>query len=79
MLQYRWLKIRLTLNCRKYRSRVKWLGPESCKFAKSIRAANAHDPPRGLQRIYVRLQERYGSPEMVESAMTLAVDWLQLL
>ena len=48
---------------------VKWLGPESCKFAKSIRAANAHDPPRGLQRIYDRLQERYGRPEMVESAM----------
>jgi hypothetical protein len=48
---------------------VKWLGPESCKFVKSIRAANAHDPPRGLQRIYDRLQERYGRPEMVESAM----------
>ena len=48
---------------------VKWLGPESSKSAKSIRAANAHDPPRGLQRIYDRLQERYGRPEMVESAM----------
>ena len=48
---------------------VKWLGPESSKSAKSIRAATAHDPPRGLQRIYDRLQERYGRPEMVESAM----------
>ena len=48
---------------------VKRLGPESLKFAKSIRAANAHDPPRGLQRIYGRLQERYGRPKMVESAM----------
>ena len=48
---------------------VKWLGPESSKSAKSIRAANAHDLPRGLQRIYDRLQERYGRPEMVESAM----------
>ena len=48
---------------------VKWLRPESSKFAKSIRAANAHDPPRGLQRIYDRLQEHYGRPEMVESAM----------
>jgi hypothetical protein len=26
---------------------VKWLGPESSRFAKSIRAANAHNPPRG--------------------------------
>jgi hypothetical protein len=25
---------------------VTWLGPESSRFAKSIRAANAHDPPR---------------------------------
>jgi hypothetical protein len=49
--------------------------PESCKFAKNIRAANAHDPPRGLQRIYVRLQERYGSPEMVESVMTMSKRW----
>ena len=48
---------------------VKWLGHESSKFAKSIHAANAHDPPRGLQRIYDRLQERYGKPDMVESAM----------
>jgi len=48
---------------------VKWLGPESSKFAKSIRAANAHDPHRGLHKIYDRLQERYGRPEMVESAM----------
>ncbi|CAC5421662.1 unnamed protein product [Mytilus coruscus] len=48
---------------------VKWLGPESSKFAKIIRAANAHDPPRGLQRIYDRLQERYGRPEMVERAL----------
>ncbi|CAG2227235.1 unnamed protein product [Mytilus edulis] len=38
---------------------VKWLGTESSKFAKIIRAANAHDPPRCLQRIYDRLQERY--------------------
>jgi hypothetical protein len=26
---------------------VKWLGPESSRFAKRIRAANAHDPSRG--------------------------------
>jgi hypothetical protein len=26
---------------------VKWLGPESSRLAKSIRAANVHDPPRG--------------------------------
>ena len=56
---------------------VKWLGPESCKFAKSIRVANAHDPLRGLQRIYDRLQERYGRPEMVESAMKRKLNLFQ--
>ena len=48
---------------------VKWLGPGSSKCAKRIRAANAHHPPRGLQRIYACLQERHGRPEMVESAI----------
>ena len=48
---------------------VKWLGPSSSKFARSIRAANANDPYRGLQSIWERLDERYGRPEMVESAL----------
>ena len=48
---------------------IKWLGPDSSRFAKSIRAANTHDPATGLQRIYERLEERYGRPEMVESAL----------
>jgi hypothetical protein len=33
------------------------------------RMLKINDPPRGLQRIYDRLQEHYGRPEMVESAM----------
>ena len=48
---------------------VKWLGPSSSKFARSICAANANDPYRGLQSIWERLDERYGRPEMVESAL----------
>ncbi|CAG2195834.1 unnamed protein product [Mytilus edulis] len=58
---------------------VKWLGTESSKFAKIIRAANAHDPPRGLQRIYDRLQERYGRPEMVESALKRKLNAFQTI
>ncbi|VDI17674.1 Hypothetical predicted protein [Mytilus galloprovincialis] len=38
---------------------VKWLGQNLRNLQKIIRAANAHDPPRCLQRIYDRLQERY--------------------
>lgn len=48
---------------------VKWLGPESKKYAMSIRTSNANCPSRGLQRIWERLDERYGCPEMVEAAL----------
>ena len=48
---------------------VKWLGPESSRNALSIRMSNPNDPARGLQRIWERLEERYGCPEMVESAL----------
>ena len=48
---------------------LKYLGPESTKFASSIRTANVAYPERGLRRIWERLDERYGSPELVESAL----------
>ena len=48
---------------------VKWLGPESARNALSIRASNPNDPTQGLKRIWDRLEERYGCPEMVESAL----------
>ena len=48
---------------------VKWLGPESSKHALSIRTSNASHPDRGLRRIWERMDERYGCPEMVESAL----------
>ena len=48
---------------------VKWLGVESRKFALSIRSANTHDPGKGLKRIWERLDERFGSPEMVHSVL----------
>ena len=48
---------------------VKWLGPESKKYAMSICTSNANCPSRGLQRLWERLDERYGCPEMVEAAL----------
>lgn len=48
---------------------VKWLGPESSKQALSIRAANAANPELGVSRIWSRLDDRFGSPEMVEGAL----------
>jgi hypothetical protein len=40
---------------------VKWLGTESSPHAVSIRSSNAGNPKRGLQRLWERLDERYGS------------------
>ena len=48
---------------------VKYLGSESAKQACSIRTSNAKNPSRGLLRIWQRLDERFGSPEMVEAAL----------
>ena len=48
---------------------VKWLGTESSPHAVSIRSSNAGNPKRGLQRLWERLDERYGSPEMAEASL----------
>lgn len=48
---------------------IKWLGPQSAKFALSIRVANANDPKKGLEKIWERLEDRYGCPELVETAL----------
>ncbi|XP_070196629.1 uncharacterized protein [Littorina saxatilis] len=48
---------------------VKHLGFESSKYAQSIRASNAADPARGLRLLWRRLDERFGSPELVEARL----------
>lgn len=48
---------------------IKYLGPESSKHANSIKISNVNNPTRGLQRVWQRLHEGYGSPEMVEFAL----------
>ena len=48
---------------------IKWLGVESKKHALSIKSCNTHDPVKGLQRIWERLEDRYGSPEMIHTAV----------
>ena len=53
---------------------VKWLGPEPKRFANSIRTSNIHNQFTGLHRIWKRLEERYGRPEMVEAALKQKLD-----
>lgn len=48
---------------------IKYLGPESSKHANSIKISNVNNPTRGLKRVWQRLDERYGSPEMMELAL----------
>ena len=43
----------------------RWLGPDSKRQAASIRVANSHDESLAVERIWQRLDERYGSPEQV--------------
>lgn len=45
---------------------VSWLGPEQ---AMNLRAANVHDAKGGLEKIWARLEERYGAPEMIETRL----------
>lgn len=48
---------------------IKYLGPESSKQANNIKIANFSNPGSGLSRYWERLNDRYGSPEMVEFAL----------
>lgn len=46
---------------------VKWFGPESGHYALSFRASNANCLIRGLQCLWQRLDECYGSPVVIEA------------
>ncbi|XP_062581855.1 uncharacterized protein LOC134243624 [Saccostrea cucullata] len=48
---------------------LKWLGPESSKHAHSIRIAYASDPAKAVQKVWERLDDRYGGPELIECAL----------
>lgn len=48
---------------------IKYLGPESSKHALSIRMSNILNIPRGLKRLWGRLDGRYGAPELVEASI----------
>lgn len=59
---------------------IKWLGPESTRFAQSIRTSNIDNPSVGLQKIWQRLEDRFGNPEMVETSLkSKLADFLQVV
>ncbi|VDI78730.1 Hypothetical predicted protein [Mytilus galloprovincialis] len=50
------------------------VGPQSKKQASSLRVANVHDETRGLEKIWKRLDERYGAPESVAASLKEHLD-----
>ncbi|XP_056093862.1 uncharacterized protein LOC130072671 [Rhinichthys klamathensis goyatoka] len=52
----------------------KWLGPSSSEQAKRIRAVHIHNAPTGLRMLWQRLEDVYGSPEVIENALLRKVE-----
>lgn len=53
---------------------VKWLGPESSAQAKRIRSVHVNNPQAGVLMVWERLEEIFGSPEVIESALMKKLD-----
>ncbi len=47
----------------------KWLGSRSSEYVRRIRSVNIRYPDAGLKMAWDRLEEMYGSPEVVEKAL----------
>ena len=56
---------------------VKWLGPSSSRQALIIRSANASNPEKCRDRIWERLEDRFGRPEMVENTIKHKIESFQ--
>ncbi|KAK7901877.1 hypothetical protein WMY93_018646 [Mugilogobius chulae] len=48
---------------------IKWLGPESSPQALRLGSANVHNATAGVAMVWQRLDETYGSPEIIEHAL----------
>ena len=48
---------------------TRWLGPQSSEQVRRIRAVHVSDPAAGLRMAWMRLEECYGSTEIIEKAL----------
>ena len=53
---------------------IKHLGPESKKWALTIRSSNADNPRMACSRIWERLHDRFAAPEIVEASLKNKLD-----
>ena len=53
---------------------IKWLGRESAEQARRIKSVNVRNMSAGLNLIWERLEETYGSPEAIENALFTKIE-----
>lgn len=53
---------------------TKWLGVESSEQAKRIRAVHVLNPAVGVNMVWQRLEECYGTPEVIEDALLKKIE-----
>ncbi|XP_040271343.1 uncharacterized protein LOC120986707 [Bufo bufo] len=53
---------------------VRWLGPEFTEQAQRIRSVHVHDAAAGLAMVWRRLEQCYGSPEVIEDALLKRIE-----
>lgn len=53
---------------------VKWLGADSREQAKRIRAVHVENPGRGRLKIWERIDDCFGAPEVVESSLLRRIE-----
>ncbi|TWW54543.1 hypothetical protein D4764_0103490 [Takifugu flavidus] len=53
---------------------TKWLGPGSSEQAKRIRAVHVFNPGAGVNMVWQRLEECYGTPEVIEDALLRKIE-----
>lgn len=53
---------------------IKWLGEESAEHAKRIRSVHVFDVTKALRLVWQRLEECYGSAEVVEDSLLRKVE-----
>lgn len=53
---------------------IKWLGPIYSTYARSIKVSNVNNPVIGLERLWERLDDRYGCPYLIEKALKRKLD-----
>lgn len=59
---------------------ARWVGPQSSKQARRIRAVHGNNSAVGLRMAWMHLEECYGSPEViknVEQTQEISQDWQQ--